>query len=516
MYCQLESIRHCVKLSALRKALSTLPRTLDETYARILQSLGSTGQLPDAITALQWLCYSNRPLQLSEVVEILAIENGDDGGFDPEERLPDPADIMLVCSSLISYNVGGSNSDDPRDGNSSGNDSYDDSMAGGLTTQIRLAHFSVKEYLLSDRCLLRLDFQMPSCHMAMAEGCLHYLLYLYENLPLTKDLVDQHPLSQYAAEHWWQHAQSTDHILNPTVINLARRMLMYEDAGVLPWVQLYNVDAPWQGMDLSLTTKDVAQPLYYAASIGVWEVIENIIPLIDDVNAQGGRYGNALQAASVRGYEKIVQILLDVGVDVNANGGRYGDALQAASARGHEKVVQILLDGGADVKANGGYYGNALQAALHGGYQKVVQILLDSGADIKADGGLYGNALQAASYGGDEKVVQMLLDAGANVKANEGGYGNALQAASAGGYEKVVQMLLDAGADVEADEGGYGNALQAACFHGHEKVVQMLLDAGANVKAAGGGYGTALQAALHSGHEKVVQMLLDAKANVHA
>jgi hypothetical protein len=55
------------------------------------------------------------------------------------------------------------------------------------------------------------------------------------------------------------------------------------------------------------------------------------------VNAQGGEYGNALQAASDGGHETVVQILLD-----NAQGGKYGNALQAASARGHEKVQTAL------------------------------------------------------------------------------------------------------------------------------------------------------------------------------
>jgi hypothetical protein len=42
--------------------------------------------------------------------------------------------------------------------------------------------------------------------------------------------------------------------------------------------------------------------------------------------AQGGRYGNALQAASAGGYEKAVQTLLAAGADVNAQGGEYGNA----------------------------------------------------------------------------------------------------------------------------------------------------------------------------------------------
>ncbi|SLM37709.1 ankyrin repeat domain containing protein [Lasallia pustulata] len=65
-----------------------------------------------------------------------------------------------------------------------------------------------------------------------------------------------------------------------------------------------------------------------------------------DVNAQGGRYGNALQAASERGNNKVVQMLLDKGADVNAQGGRYGNALQAASERGNNEVVRMLLDKG--------------------------------------------------------------------------------------------------------------------------------------------------------------------------
>ena len=57
-----------------------------------------------------------------------------------------------------------------------------------------------------------------------------------------------------------------------------------------------------------------------------------------DVNAQGGRYGNALYVASERGHEQVVKLLLDKGADVSAEGRRYDNALQAASAKGHEEV----------------------------------------------------------------------------------------------------------------------------------------------------------------------------------
>jgi ankyrin repeat protein len=39
----------------------------------------------------------------------------------------------------------------------------------------------------------------------------------------------------------------------------------------------------------------------------------------------------------------VVELLLGKGADVNAQGGEYGNALQAASYGGHEKVVEQLL-----------------------------------------------------------------------------------------------------------------------------------------------------------------------------
>ena len=100
---------------------------------------------------------------------------------------------MVICSSLISCN----NIDE--EAYETPIQSEVDKEAGEI--KIHLAHFSVKEYLLSDRCFLAKDFQISTCQMAIAEDCLQYLLYLFKSLPLTKDLIDQHPLSQYAAQY---------------------------------------------------------------------------------------------------------------------------------------------------------------------------------------------------------------------------------------------------------------------------------------------------------------------------
>lgn len=107
------------------------------------------------------------------------------------------------------------------------------------------------------------------------------------------------------------------------MINLALKLLAINTA-LLSWVQLYDIDRSWkENVDLSLRSNGVAQPLYYAAWVGAAEVVEHILAQTVNINAQGGSYGNALQATSARGHEKVVEMLLDAGADVNTQGGEY-------------------------------------------------------------------------------------------------------------------------------------------------------------------------------------------------
>jgi ankyrin repeat protein len=86
-----------------------------------------------------------------------------------------------------------------------------------------------------------------------------------------------------------------------------------------------------------------------------------------------------LYYTSLNDHLDILRSLLDTGAEVNAQGGHYGNALQAASQGGHEQVVKTLLDKGAEVNAQDEEYGNALQAASHRGHKQVVKMLLDAG-----------------------------------------------------------------------------------------------------------------------------------------
>ncbi|OJJ81197.1 uncharacterized protein ASPGLDRAFT_87665, partial [Aspergillus glaucus CBS 516.65] len=56
----------------LQKSLKSLPKTLEETYARILASID--GNYRDyAIRLLQFITYSKRPLTIQEAVDVLVV-----------------------------------------------------------------------------------------------------------------------------------------------------------------------------------------------------------------------------------------------------------------------------------------------------------------------------------------------------------------------------------------------------------------------------------------------------------
>jgi ankyrin repeat protein len=68
--------------------------------------------------------------------------------------------------------------------------------------------------------------------------------------------------------------------------------------------------------------------------------------------------------------------MINLGANVNARGGKYGSALQAASALGYFSIVELLLERGADVNTTpGGGYSTPLELAEAGGFQDIVELL---------------------------------------------------------------------------------------------------------------------------------------------
>ncbi|KAF2647459.1 hypothetical protein K491DRAFT_643989, partial [Lophiostoma macrostomum CBS 122681] len=158
--CQLDELGKCVNRKMLRKALATLPSSLDETYDRILSSI-SEEYSQYAIRILRWLTFSTRQLSLHEVAEVVAIDIEREPAFDRDEVLEDPMEVLNICSSLITVNK-------------------EDQWPGPSRQIAALAHYSVKEYLISARMwtgkAAKYSMHGNICHEAISTSCLRYLL----------------------------------------------------------------------------------------------------------------------------------------------------------------------------------------------------------------------------------------------------------------------------------------------------------------------------------------------------
>jgi hypothetical protein len=384
--CQLDMAGMCHSRRMLWKTLQTLPPTLDQTYERILCAIKE----PDseyAFRFLRWLTFSARPLSVDEVAETAAIDVRLDPIFDPQDVLEDSLVVLDICSSLVIMATA---------------EKDESSKLGGQV--IQFAHYSIKDYLVSERIrhsrASRYSMPDADCNQAIAGGCLGYLLQMQHLDQPTKESLEVFKLAQYSAEFWIHHAQAAGE--QTESLSQLIMSLFTTDVAYLNWIRIFDPDRPWEGTRFRKTLRDIPAPLYYAARSGLTKVISLLFGTEVDVNAQGGYYGNALQAAIAEGHEQIAKLLLEQNADVNVQGGHYGNALQAASFGGHEQVVKLLLEKNADINAQGGYYGNALQAATAKGHEHIVKLLLEV-FDIKV-----ASQSQAAMAKGHEYVVKPL------------------------------------------------------------------------------------------------------------
>ena len=68
----MDELQKCRSQDHLESQLEGLPRSLEEIYDRIVSGL-SMRDREDALTILQWLSFSARPLKLAEVAQVVGV-----------------------------------------------------------------------------------------------------------------------------------------------------------------------------------------------------------------------------------------------------------------------------------------------------------------------------------------------------------------------------------------------------------------------------------------------------------
>ena len=491
--CQLEALRWCFP-SAICRTLNDLPRSLDETYDRILLGIARERQ-GYARRLFQCLAVSIRPLRVEELAEVVAIQfdAGAVPNYDANWRPENSEEAVLSsCSSLITFvDVDGSQ-------------------------VVQFSHFSVKEYLLSER-LANADQHLSQFHIlprlahtTLAQTSLSVLLALDNQVDA--ETIRNFPLALYAARYWVDHARFDN---ASSTIKAAMKCLF--DASMphfVTWTRIYDIDYPFLDITTHPTLPD-ACPLYYAILCGFRGLVEHlVVARPQDINARGGYHSTPLHAAIVKGNIDLTKLLLEHGADITMLNAQGLTPVHEASKRVRLDIVELLLDHqvGVDIPDWGGR--TPLAQASFEGELGVAQVLLRYGASVSSEDILGWTPLALGSLYGHLDVMRLLIKSGAAVDSCTNSGWTPLKIASLYGYLDVVRLLLKSGAAVDSRDNTGWTPLMSASQAGHLDIVRLLLQKGAALESRNDSGCTPLTVASGNGHPDVVRLLLRSGATV--
>jgi hypothetical protein len=388
--------------SSIRKALNELPTTLDDTYERALQGIPKEKR-QHAHRLFHCLVGAIRPLSAEELAEIFAIDFDSDAisnlmeGWRPEN--PEEA-VLSTCSTLISV------------------------IEDKDRRIVQFSHFSVKEYLTSDRLrssevgnICQYYVPLDSSHAILARACLATLMQL------DKDIGRKHlegfPLTLYAAQNWVKHAKYEE--VSSRVQDVMELFFNPGKPYLAAWVQLHNVnqdrslDSGFYAILMEYPSPPGEAALYFAALCGFSGVADYLITHSEVDIAEFRQSGAPLHAASRWGHIGVVYLLLQHNVNVNAKCTSYCDwtPLHFASHNGHAKVAQLLLEHGANINAQSVSNRTPLRFASESGHLEVVRLLLSNAADVHIRDKLGHTAFRGAMDRRHVEIAQLLLEHGA-------------------------------------------------------------------------------------------------------
>lgn len=565
-------------IATLRKALGSLPKTLYETYDRILMNIDEVYQ-EQAVQVLRWLAFSKRPLSIEEVAEAIAVlppgpERSPE--FDPLNRLSNPHDIFQLCPGLVTSTTNLRRCDEYER-----HRLWDTDLSHGLAfcydlddtakEELSLAHFSVKEYLISNHVDVGLPtpFKNLGAHpdIHMAETCVAYLISVGKAGLLTYENHVNFPLALYAARFWLGHARlTTETSISSNLDMLIIRLLEFNDilastlrlpsslidfdshhgryrggmwyselgsGSALHWSLLYRlpritIQLLNTGMDIDILDTRSNTILHWALMAPNVHSSENqafirlLIQKGINVNAKNHMNTSALHVAAFKCLVKVLQLLLERGADINAQSSHYGNIIQAATRGGSSSVLDVILKSRISPKTSPGNLETPLYTAIYCRQPWLARPLLISGVDPNEMSQNGSAAIHAAAEWGNEEIVALLLEKGAEIDLLNDSHESALYIAVSGGDISLAHFLLNHGANVDSImRKSHKVPLCAAIGRRSTALVKLLLEHGANINAQekrNGNIinkGTAMHQATSIGDEELVSVLVDAGADVN-
>lgn len=491
--------------SARRKALKSLPPTLDATYARILRRVNESNHDVQVMVqrSLHWIAHALKALDVAELCEAISVNPGDT--FLNREGIPAVEEILRCCSSLVRKSTDGCG--------------------------LEFAHFTVKEYLqkldqVADNEFGAYHIQDLPCEIELAEVCLTYLnlddfgqVDVPDEEARTRRMKDYALRSyavtrglHYAVNRGLHHAEAK--WSNERIFHLIQQLFCpSKSSNFITWAQDYTIllhEEGWfrkisdifsfDAVNLRLATTG---PLHYAAILVIPELCTWLIHEGCEVN-QRSPCGTPLQCtifgteALTVGKVKMSQVLDYFKEDEDIN-----------------STLIILLESGADPNC---YYDNGetklsllglaaqlkwargcLELLRHGAvvdeyartqFQRWEHLFDDYSEDILTartfrkdlDENDYASILERM-FASDTFDKMSSLDSKSQVLKFESSANidHFRMAARFGQFGIVTELLLSGSLDLNAAEIGTGRtALHYAAENGHFNIVTFLLAHGAD------------------------------------
>jgi hypothetical protein len=398
-----DNLKSALNSTDISKALKELPKDLDGTYERALLDLGTLNR-GKAVVCLAWIAFGQRALVLNELVEAVGLGLSNDPPLLTNEEYSRPKIMEALLQARL--------------------------LPPGLVivkdteyveNRVSFSHFSVKEYLVSDRIKssqaseFALDEQ--ASHIQIAQSCLRYHLYICKEKAqneVTSSICFEFPLWKYAGRFGLDHVEAVAR--EQWTPSLCRRLEdVFEHRGVA-FRNLVGLQDGRFSAVLSPHFNDFRFPssLYYTLFMRHLQLLKFLLESSTcHVDNLGGYDGTALNLACSRGNLSVMEILLDAGASPYLGNLRCRCALEVSVHGGAKSATEKLL-GLPDMLercAELSYF--PLVHATKKDEVDLIELLLQHGADINACGKDGVSAYKIAVDYGNRKAIDLLRKYGA-------------------------------------------------------------------------------------------------------
>lgn len=309
-------------LRPTEEEIELIPQSVDEAYEKILGRVPS-GQVGIARKILQIIVAARRPLSTVEMAIALGIATSPQVQTVAKARLESSQidkKLRRLCGLFVFIN----------------------------NSKIYLIHQTAREFLVkksnSSSTNYLYSWSLTDTEDQMAVICLRYLLM--EDLGHNDEdsCSNIRGFLNYSAVYWPDHKRKMSLTQDQEATSQVQQIYKTSGKAFSLWFPIF-----WKAIDTYMSPPSMTA-LHLASFNGHEREVAFLLSLSrKDINSTDSTGTYPIISASHNGYEKVVQVLLEKGAEVNAQGGEYGNALQAASWGGHEKIVQLLLASGAHV-----------------------------------------------------------------------------------------------------------------------------------------------------------------------